>query len=73
MNSIWGTIRTSLVQKVSDVRKSAKRSSQSQTTDGAKNCSSEPNEDLVVLDTNTGATEVNILDLHRGISLDFSR
>ena len=73
MNSIWGTIRTSLVQKVSDVRKSAKRSSQPQTADGAKNSSSEPNEDLMVLDTNNGATEVNIRDLYRRISLDFSR
>lgn len=30
MTSLWSTIRTSLVQKVTDVRKSEKRKSQSQ-------------------------------------------
>ncbi|CAM2730535.1 unnamed protein product, partial [Rotaria socialis] len=30
MNSIWATIRTSLVQKVNDIRKSNRRNSQQQ-------------------------------------------
>ena len=31
MNSIWATIRTSLVQKVTDIRKSLRRKSQQQS------------------------------------------
>ena len=62
MNSIWGTIRTSLVQKVSDVRKSEKRSTQSQTSDEMKNASSERNEDVMILDVNNGGNQVGVLD-----------
>jgi hypothetical protein len=63
MNSIWGTIRTSLVQKVSDVRKSAKRSGQSQTSEGSKNSATVPKENVLVLDGHNVESEVGMLDL----------
>ncbi|CAF3174294.1 unnamed protein product, partial [Rotaria sp. Silwood2] len=62
MGSIWASIRTSLVQKVTDIRKRKKRKSQKQEQNKQPQQDpislSEDNHDLVSVETNN-STEVN--------------
>ncbi len=62
MGSIWASIRTSLVQKVTDIRKSQKRQSQTQEQNQQLQqgsiATSEDNHDLVSVATDN-QTEVN--------------
>ena len=50
MESVWMAIRTSLVQKVTDVRKSNQRKSLNQSSDHQSGSTSESQENAIILD-----------------------
>ena len=53
MNSIWTTVRTSLVQKVNDIRKSKRRKSQQQMQQEYSISSPQENYNRVSIETNS--------------------
>jgi hypothetical protein len=68
MISVWASIRTSLVQKVTDVRKSNKRKSQlEQTPQQLPNLSSQ--QDPIVIDETNSQTKVNQLEIVANVGL----
>ena len=56
MASVWAAIRTSLVQKVTDVRKSNHRKSLTQSSDPQSSLASEPQENVILLDSSNSDT-----------------
>lgn len=57
MSSIWAAIRTSLVQKVSDVRKSNKRRSLQPGPEQRSSLSSEKDETVISLDSTSNENQ----------------